>query len=83
MKYQITPSGWIVADEAHGKPLKETMPPSPLEYGTKAVSHYEEQNGTIVKVWDVVPWTEEERKAIENPETQEETTDNAEPKDAE
>lgn len=67
MRYAILKNNWIqVIPEAQGGlPVVETPPPSPLEYGYKAVAHYEQQENQIVKVWEIQPWTDEERAEIE------------------
>lgn len=41
-------------------PLVETPPPDSIEQGTKAVAHYEQRGSQIVKVWELVPWTEQD-----------------------
>ena len=46
-----------VADESVGVPVVETPPPDKIEYGTKAVAHYEQQGEQIVNVWELVPWS--------------------------
>ena len=43
-----------------GLPIVETPPPDSLEYGYKAVAHYEQRGSQIVKVWDIQPWTEQD-----------------------
>lgn len=58
----VIKDNWIVpvTQPSMGFPVVETEPPSPLEYGTKAVAHYEQQGSQIVKVWELVPWTEQD-----------------------
>lgn len=58
-------------------PVVETAPPEALAPGTKAVAHYEQQDDQIVKIWEVLPWTEEERRAMEAREAEATTEDAA------
>ena len=51
-----------------GLPVVETPPPSTLEYGFKAVSRYEQWGDQIVKIWEVVPWSEQEWQEAERKE---------------
>ena len=61
MKYGILKENLITpVDESQGLPVVETPPPDSLEYGYKAVAHYEQKAGQIVKVWDIQPWTEQD-----------------------
>lgn len=71
--YAVVSNGWIVPTEntRNGFPVVETPPPDFLEYGYKAVAHYEQRGSQIVKVWDIQPWTDEERKLIEEQEEKE------------
>lgn len=59
--YAVLSNGWIVPTEnaRNGLPVAETPPPDSLEYGYKAVAHYEQRGSQIVKVWDIQPWTEQ------------------------
>lgn len=66
-----------LSEKDKGMPVVETAPPDVLEYGTKAVAHYEQQNDQIVKIWEVLPWTEEERRAMETREAEATTEDAA------
>lgn len=49
-----------VPNANQGMPVVETPPPDSLEYGYKAVAHYEQKAGQIVKVWEIQPWTEQD-----------------------
>lgn len=70
-KEGILKNGWVQpVVEGQGLPVVETPPPDSLEYGYKAIAHYEQKAGQIVKVWEIQPWTEEERKLIEEQEEQ-------------
>lgn len=61
MKYGILKENLITpVDESQGLPVVETPPPDSLEYGYKAVAHYEQKAGQIVKVWEIQPWTEQD-----------------------
>lgn len=61
MKYGILKENLITpVDESQGFPVVETSPPDSLEYGYKAVAHYEQKGSQIVKVWDIQPWTEQD-----------------------
>lgn len=63
MKYGILKDNWVqVVEKGKGMPVVETPPPNSLEYGYKAVAHYEQKAGQIVKVWDIRPWTDEDYK---------------------
>lgn len=60
-KEGILENGWVQPVEGgQGLPVVETSPPDSLEYGYKAVAHYEQKAGQIVKVWEIVPWTEQD-----------------------
>lgn len=61
MKYGILKENLITpVDESQGLPVVEAPPPDSLEYGYKAVAHYEQKAGQIVKVWEIQPWTEQD-----------------------
>nr|DAF58420.1 MAG TPA: hypothetical protein [Siphoviridae sp. ctL7J9] len=60
-KEGILKNGWVQpVAEGQGLPVVETPPPDSLEYGYKAVAHYEQQKEQIVKVWELVPWSEQD-----------------------
>lgn len=62
-KEGILKNGWVQpVEDGQGLPVVETPPPDSLEYGYKAVAHYEQKAGQIVKVWDIQPWTDEDYK---------------------
>ena len=61
MRYGILKNDKIkLVEEGEGLPVIETAFSGPLEYGTKAVAHYEQQGEQIVKVWELVPWSEQD-----------------------
>lgn len=73
MRYGILKHDKIkLVEEGEGLPVVETEFSGPLEYGTKAVAHYEQQGEQIVKVWELAPWSEQDwenaRKAETEPE---------------
>lgn len=51
--------GRLVPDPS-GLTVVETSPPSSLETGTKAVAHYEQVENQIVKIWQLMPWSEQD-----------------------
>ena len=60
-KEGILKNGWVQPiGEGQGLPVVETPPPDSLEYGYKAVAHYEQHGSQIVKVWDIQPWSEQD-----------------------
>lgn len=64
-RYGVLENNWIVpTSKETGLPVVETEPPD-LEHGFKAVARYEQQGDQIVKIWDVVPWTEQDWKRPE------------------
>lgn len=57
----ILKNGWVQpVMDGRGLPIVETSPPDSLEYGYKAVAHYEQRGSQIVKVWAIQPWTEQD-----------------------
>lgn len=61
LKEGILKNGWVQpVVEGQGLPVVETPPPDSLEYGYKAVAHYEQKANQIVKVWEIQPWTEQD-----------------------
>lgn len=70
-KEGILKNGWVQpVVEGQGLPVVETPPPDSLEYGYKAVAHYEQQGHSIVKVWEIQPWTEQDWQAAREAEIQ-------------
>ena len=60
-KEGILKDGWVQpVMDGSGFLVVETPPPDSLEYGYKAVAHYEQRGSQIVKVWDIQPWTEQD-----------------------
>lgn len=73
-KEVVLKNGWVQAVMGGGGlPVVETPPPDSLEYGYKAVAHYEQCGSQIVKVWDIQPWSEQDWQNAREAETQ--TTD--------
>lgn len=58
--------GWVQSvEEGQGLPVVETPPPDSLEYGYKAIAHYEQRDAKIIKIWDIVPWDEQDYRTVE------------------
>lgn len=70
-KEGILKNGWVQpVEEGQGLPVVETPPPDSLEYGYKAIAHYEQRGSQIVKVWELVPWLEQDRENAREAEAQ-------------